>query len=61
MPILGPAHYAVLTVLDSLPKGTPIDPLLVAWLLEMPDVEAARLLDELEALGYLVRAVGPVQ
>ena len=54
------AQSAVLTVIDALPDGTVVDAALIAWLLEMPEAEATRRLDELVAAGHLVRATGPV-
>jgi hypothetical protein len=61
VPIPGPAHDAILTVIDCLPPGTLISAALVAWLLGMSEAEAARLLDELVAARCLVSAVGPLQ
>ena len=54
------AQSAVLTVIDALPDGTVVDAALIAWLLEMPEAEAARRLDELVAAGHLVSDTGPV-
>jgi DNA-binding MarR family transcriptional regulator len=58
---LTPAHDAVLALLDWLPEDTEADAELIAELLGVPETEAATLLDELEAAGYLVSATGPVQ
>ena len=49
------AQYNLLTVIDALPDGTVFDAALIGWLLlEMPEAEAARQLDELVAAGHLV-------
>jgi hypothetical protein len=61
VPTLTPAHDAVLAVLDWLPADTEADAALVADLLVIPQAEAARLLDELEAAGCLTSATGLVQ
>jgi hypothetical protein len=53
------AHFAVLTVLENLPTDVVADAALVAWLLEMPEAEVTRLLDELVALGCLLSPIGP--
>jgi hypothetical protein len=44
-----------------LPEDVAPDAELVAVLLNIPEAEALQLLEELEAAGYLVSAVGPVQ
>jgi DNA-binding IclR family transcriptional regulator len=43
------------------PPETEADATLVAKLLGVPDTEAARLLDELEAAGCITRATGLVE
>jgi DNA-binding IclR family transcriptional regulator len=58
---LTPAHDAVLAVIDWLPDGVAADAALVAKLLDVPEAEAARLLDQLEAAGCVASATGPVQ
>jgi DNA-binding IclR family transcriptional regulator len=59
--VLTPSHDAVLALLDLLPEGAVADAELVAELLRVPEPEAARLLDELEAAGDIASATGPVQ
>ena len=54
-----PAHDAVLAILDWLPVETVADAALVAALLAMPEADAAWLLDELEAAGWVTSATGP--
>jgi DNA-binding IscR family transcriptional regulator len=61
MATLTPAHDAVLALIDSLPQDVEADAERVADLLRVPEVEAARLLDELEAAGYIASATGPLQ
>lgn len=56
-----PAHDAILALLDRLPEDVDADTALVAELLRVPEAEAARLLDEIEAAGDLTSATGPVQ
>ena len=53
------AHDDVLA--DCLPENIALDAELVAELLGLPEAEAVRLLDELEAAGDIVSATGPVQ
>jgi hypothetical protein len=61
MVTLTPAHSAVLALLDWLPEDIEADAELVAHLLGVPEAEAARLLDELEAAGDIAGAIGPLQ
>jgi DNA-binding IclR family transcriptional regulator len=61
MAVLSPAHDAVLALLDWLPEDVEADAELVADLLRIPEGEALRLLDELEAAGCLTSATGPTQ
>jgi hypothetical protein len=61
MAALTSAHDTVLALLDWLPKDVDADAELVADLLRIPEVEAARLLDELEEAGCLTSATGPLQ
>jgi len=61
MPALTPAHDAVLALLDWLSEDVYADAALVAELLEVPEAEAARLLEELEAVGDVASATGRVQ
>jgi DNA-binding IclR family transcriptional regulator len=61
MAALTPAHDAVLALIDWLPEDVEVDAELVADLLRLPEAEAARLLDELEAAGDIASATGPVQ
>jgi DNA-binding IclR family transcriptional regulator len=61
MAALTPAHDAVLALLDWLPEDRDADAALVAELLRIPEAEAARLLEELEATGCLESATGPRQ
>jgi hypothetical protein len=58
---LTPQHDAVLALLDWLPEDAEVDAALVAGLLSIPEVEALRLLGELEAEGCLASAVSPLQ
>jgi hypothetical protein len=60
-PGLDPGHHAVLQLIAWLPADADPDAELVAELLRIPDAEAARLLDELEAAGCLESATGPRQ
>jgi DNA-binding IclR family transcriptional regulator len=55
------AHDAVLALLDWLPKDVAPDAELVAELLNVPEAEALRLLEELEVAGCLESATGLVQ
>jgi DNA-binding IclR family transcriptional regulator len=55
------AHDAVLALIDWLPEDVEADAELVADLLRIPEDEALRLLDELEAAGCLASATGPTQ
>jgi DNA-binding IclR family transcriptional regulator len=59
VPTLTPAHDAVVAILDWLPMETVADAALVAALLAMPEADAAWLLDELEAAGWVASATGP--
>jgi DNA-binding IclR family transcriptional regulator len=61
MAVLTPSHDAVLALIDGLPEDVEADAGLVATLLGVPEAEAARLLDELEAAGCVASASGPVQ
>jgi hypothetical protein len=61
MAALTPAHDAVLAPLDWLPEDVEADAKVVADLLGIPEPEAARLLDELEAAGDIASATGPLQ
>jgi DNA-binding IclR family transcriptional regulator len=61
VPVLTPVHDAVLALLDWLPEDVAPDAELVAELLDVPETEALRLLEELEAAGCLESATGPVQ
>ena len=56
-----PAHDAVLALLNWLPKEVEADAEVVADLLGIPEAEAARLLDGLEAAGDVASATGPLQ
>jgi DNA-binding IclR family transcriptional regulator len=58
---LTPAHDAVLALLDWLPEDVEADAEVVGDLLGIPEAEAARLLDELEAAGDIASATGPLQ
>jgi DNA-binding IclR family transcriptional regulator len=51
----------VLALLDWLPADTDPTAELVAELLAIPEAEAARLLDDLEAAGCVASATGPLQ
>lgn len=55
------AHDAVLALLDWLPEDVAPDAELVAELLNVPEAEALRLLEELEVAGCLESATGLVQ
>jgi DNA-binding IclR family transcriptional regulator len=61
MAALTPAHDAVLALLDWLPEDAVADPELIAELLGVPEGQAARLLDELEAAGDIASATEPLQ
>jgi DNA-binding IclR family transcriptional regulator len=61
MAALTPAHDAVLALLDWLPENVEADAEVVADLLGIPEAEAARLQDELEAAGDIASATGPLQ
>ena len=61
MAALTPAHDAVLALLDWLPEDVEADAEVVGDLLGIPEAEAARLLDELEAAGDIASATGPLQ
>ena len=61
MSTLTPAHDAALAILDWLPVETMADAALVAALLAMTEADAAWLLDELEAAGWVASATGPAQ
>lgn len=61
MPVLTPAHDAVLALLDWLPEDAEPTAELVAGLLRIPEAEAARLLEDLEAAGCVASATGPLQ
>jgi len=61
MAVLTPSHDAVLALLDWLPEDVEADAELVADLLRIPEGEALRLLDELEAAGCLASATGTRQ
>ena len=54
-------HDAVLALLDWLPEDVAPDAELVAELLNVPEAEALRLLEELEVAGCLESATGLVQ
>jgi len=56
-----PGAHAVLALLDWLPEDAEADAALVAELLGMPEAEALRLLEEMEAAGCLASAVSPLQ
>jgi hypothetical protein len=62
-PRLGTAEVAALAtpVLDCLPPGVPASAACVAWVLSMPEADAARVLGDLVAGGYAWSATGPVQ
>jgi hypothetical protein len=51
-------HDAVLALLDWLPEDVEADAEVVGDLLGIPEAEAARLLDELEAAGDIASATG---
>lgn len=55
------ANDAVLALLDWLPEDVAPDAELIAELLNVPEAEALRLLEELEVAGCLESATGPVQ
>jgi DNA-binding IclR family transcriptional regulator len=61
MPHLTRAHDAVLSLLASLHEDTAPDAELVAALLGIPEAEAMRLLEDLEAAGCVASATGPIQ
>jgi len=61
MPELTKAHEAVLRLLDWLPEDVEADEQLVATLLNIPESEASRLLEELEEAGDLTSATGRLQ
>jgi DNA-binding IclR family transcriptional regulator len=61
VPTLTPTHDAVLAVLDWSPVDPEADAALVAEVLPIPEAEAVRLLEELEAAGCVVSAAGPLQ
>ena len=61
MAALTPAHDAVLALLDWLPEDVEADAEVVGDLLGIPEAEAARLVDELEAAGDIASATGPLQ
>jgi DNA-binding IclR family transcriptional regulator len=61
MAALTPTRDAVLALLDWLPEDRDADATLVAELLRIPEAEAARLLDELEAAGDIASATGRLQ
>jgi len=61
MPGLTPAHDAVLRLLDWLPDDVEADAELVGALLGIPEAEALRLLEDLEAAGDLTSATGKLQ
>jgi len=61
MVALTPGHAAVLALIDWLPEDVEADAELVADLLGVPEAEATRLLDELEAAGDIASATGPLQ
>jgi DNA-binding IclR family transcriptional regulator len=61
MAALTPAHNAVLALLDWLPEDIEANAERVAHLLGVPEAEAARLLDELEAAGDITSATGPLR
>jgi hypothetical protein len=61
VPTLTPAHDAVLAIVDWRPVETAVDAALFAALLAMPEADAAWLLDELEAAGWVASATGPIQ
>ena len=56
-----PAHDAVLALVAWLPEEAEADAVLIAHLLGVPETEAAKLLDELEAAGCIASATAPVQ
>jgi DNA-binding IclR family transcriptional regulator len=56
VPDLTPAHDAVLELLAWLPEDAEPTAELVARLLRIPETEAARLLDDLEAAGCVASA-----
>ena len=58
---LTPSHRAVLALFNRLPADVEIDAEVVADLLSIPEVEAARLLDDLETAGCVASALGRVQ
>jgi hypothetical protein len=55
------AHDAVLAVVELLPEGMPASAVLVARAVGISEGAAERLLDELEAAGCLVSAIGRMQ
>ena len=61
VPALTLAHDAVLAVVELLPEGMPASAVLVARAMGISEAAAERLLDELEAAGCLVSAIGRVQ
>ena len=60
VPALTLAHDAVLAVVELLPEGMPASAVLVARAMGISEAAAERLLDELEAAGCLVSAIGRV-
>jgi hypothetical protein len=61
LPPLQGTHLAALTVLDCRPPSVPASTAFVAWVLSIPEADAARVLDDLVAGGYAWSAMGPVQ
>ena len=61
MPALTLAHDAALAVVELLPEGMPASAVLVARAMGISEAAAERLLEELEATGCLVSAIGRVQ
>jgi len=61
LPDLTKAHEAVLSLLGWLPPEVEADATLVSALLRIPEPEALRLLEELEAAGDLTTATGRLQ
>jgi hypothetical protein len=61
MRLLTPHHDAILALFDWLPGGIEADAVLVANLLDVPETDAAQLLDELETAECITSATGPVQ
>jgi hypothetical protein len=60
VPALTLAHDAVLAVVELPPEGMPASAVLVARAMGISEAVAERLLDELEAAGCLVSAIGQV-